>query len=79
MSDTLKNEAKSARDHLVYLHMDAGQEDGIHALRHNQYKAHFITQGGIFSKNEDSDCSDQKEVRFQLQFSELKTLICRST
>ena len=62
MSDTILHEADSNRDHLVYIHMDSVQEDGIHALRHKQYKAHFITQGGVFSKNEDLDCSKKKQV-----------------
>ena len=55
--------------------MDSVQEDGIHALRHKQYKAHFITQGGVFSKNEDLDCSQKKQVTPLVQYFSSDTYI----
>ena len=63
LSSTLLHGEASARDQVVYIDENAEQEEGIHALRHNQYKAHFITEGAIFSQNEDLECSQEKEVR----------------
>ena len=62
LSETLTSGVPSVRDHIVYIHQEALQEDGIHALRHHQYKAHFTTEGNIFSSNEDLECSQKKQV-----------------
>jgi len=62
LSASLTSGGESARDHIVYIHQQALQEDGIHALRHRQFKAHFTTEGNIFSTNEDLECSQKKQV-----------------
>ena len=62
LSESLSRGGESGRDHIVYIHQHALQEDGIHALRHHQFKAHFTTEGNIFSTNEDLECSQRKQV-----------------
>ena len=35
----------------------------IHALRLNEYKAHFYTEGNIYSSNEDLSCIGLRKVK----------------
>ena len=41
---------------MVYSYPSAREATGILALRYGEYKAHFVTQGGIFAANEDLAC-----------------------
>ena len=63
LSKTFSNDEENPRDEIVYISPSASKTFGsIHALRLNQFKAHFYTEGGIFSTNEDIDCIRLRKV-----------------
>ena len=63
LSKTFSHDEENPRDEIVYISPTASKTFGsIHALRLNQFKAHFYTEGGIFSTNEDIDCIRLRKV-----------------
>ena len=64
LSKTLTEEVDSPRKEMVYIYPSATDATGIHALRYGKYKAHFVTQGGIFAANQDLDCIRFAQVKF---------------
>ena len=53
----------SPRNEFAFIQSSASNNFGkIHALRLNEYKAHFYTEGNIFSSNEDLSCISLRKV-----------------
>ena len=63
LSKTLLENQPSPRQEIVYIQSSATKNfEKIHALRRGDYKAHFYTEGNIFSANEDIDCIGLRQV-----------------
>lgn len=57
ISSTLMYDEPSPRQEFAYIQPSAFQSFGkIHALRIDRFKAHFYTEGNIYSSNEDINC-----------------------
>ena len=58
----------SPRGNFAYIQPSAFKSFGkIHALRVGQFKAHFYTEGNIYSSNEDINCMGLRKVRIILR------------
>ena len=63
ISRTLLSDEPSPRNEFAFIQSSASNNFGkIHALRLNEYKAHFYTEGNIFSSNEDLSCISLRKV-----------------
>ena len=63
ISKTLMSNERSPRNEFAFIQSSATEKFGkIHALRMNDYKAHFFTEGNIYSTNEDLSCIGIRKV-----------------
>ena len=64
VSRTLLANEPCPRKEFAFIQSSATNNFGqIHALRLNEYKAHFYTEGNIFSSNEDLSCIGLRKVK----------------